>query len=243
MKKLSLAFLTVLALALTFTPMMSAYAKQSPANIKFKGIALGGCSVARTLGGGTDAILIWVGAGSGSMMLNGYAEATSYQKFDDDYFQIHGMAYVTAPEGYVKAAGFIAVSWFENHKLHQLWVAIYSKPTSQGVFQPETDKFVAGLSYGQPLPSLEPMLSYGGIYKVGSNLQYLSGPIAVCASKGLVPGEPMHEIEYIHVALIYDEMYVIHIGWISETVSTSVPGWGTWTIPAATTLVHDVKLL
>jgi hypothetical protein len=246
MKRLSLAMLVVLGLVLALTPLMSAYAElQLPANIKFKGHALGGCFVARTLGGGLDAILIGVGAGSGNMVVNGYAKATSYQKLphSSDYFQIYGEAYFTAPEGYVKAAGSIEVRWFENNERHQLMVSIHSKPTSLGVFQPETDKFLAGTPFTGPLPAEEQMLGYRGIYKIGSNVQHLNGPIGVWASKGLTPGGPMHEIEYIHVVLIYDEMYVIHIVWVSETVSTSIPDWGTWTIPAATILVSDVELL
>jgi hydrogenase/urease accessory protein HupE len=50
MKRLSLAFVVVLGLMLAFTPSMSAYAEvQLPANIKFKGHALGICGVGRTL--------------------------------------------------------------------------------------------------------------------------------------------------------------------------------------------------
>jgi hypothetical protein len=55
---------------------------------------------------------------------------------------------------------------------------------------------------------------------------------------------PEYEIEYIHVALSYgEEYYIIHIGWFSETVSIPIPPEGTLTIPAATILVHDVKLI
>ena len=46
MKKLSLAFLAAWARVLTSTPIMSAYAQvQLPAQIKFKGYALGRCLV------------------------------------------------------------------------------------------------------------------------------------------------------------------------------------------------------
>jgi hypothetical protein len=234
MKKLSLAFLTVLVLALAFTPMMSAHAEVPlPANIKFKGYALGRCGVARTLGWGQDPQLIWYGEGSGSVLLNGYAKATSHQDINDNYFQFYGKAYFTAP-GDVHAIGFIALKWFENHELHQLWVAVYSKPTSQGIFQPETDKFLAGFS---PSGAIEGLLSYSGVYKIGSNAQYLSGLTGIWASTG-------DGTEYIHVVLIYGEplQYVIHIAWFSEAASTPMPG-GTWTIPAAMILVHDVKLL
>jgi len=249
MKRLSLAMLVVLGLVLTFTPMISAYAEvQLPAYIRFKGHALGICGVVRTLGGGPDAIGIGVGEGSGNMVLNGYAKATSYQELPygtDDYFQIYGMAYFTSPEGYVRAAGSLAVRWFENNEMHQLMVSIHSKPTSLGVFQPETDKFLAGVSFTgeEGLPAEEEMLSYGGIYKIGSNVQHLSGPIGVWASKGENPDAPEYGIEYIHVVLIYDEMYVIHIVWVSEPLSIPISPGETWTIPAATILVRDVELL
>jgi len=249
MKRLTLAFLTVLVLVLTFTPMMSANAEvQLPAHIKFKGHALGICGVGRTLGGGLEAIYIGGGLGSGNMVLNGYAKATSYQELphSQDYFQIYGEAYFTAPEGYVRAAGCIAVRWFENNnELHQLMVSIHSKPTSLGVFQPETDKFLAGVSFTgeEGLPAEEEMLSYEGIYKIGSNVQHLSGPIGVWASKGENPGVPDYEIEYIHVALVYGEIYAMHIVWVSEPLSIPNPAGGTSTLPAATLLVHDVELL
>lgn len=247
MKRLSLAMLVVLGLVLTFTPVMSVYAEvQLPAYIRFKGHAVGICSVGRTLGGGPDAIYIGGGVGSGNMVLIGYAKATSYQELPDgtgDYFQIYGNAYFTAPEGYVRAAGCIAVRWFENNKLHQLMVAIHSKPTSLGVFQPETDKFLAGASFTGPLPAEEQLLSYKGIYKIGSNVQHLSGPIVVLATKGENPDAPDYEIEYIHVVLIYDEIYTIHIGWVNEPVSIPTPDGGTYTLPAARLLVSDVRLL
>ena len=183
------------------------------------------------------------GKGSGSMALNGYAKATSYQELPygmAEYFQIYDMAYFTAP-GDVKATGLLAVKWFESNKLHQLWVTIYSVPSSQGVFQPETDKFIAGFS---PSGSLEGLLSYRGIYMIGSNVQYLSGPIGVWASKGEIPGGPAHEIEYIHVVLIYgEEYYAIHIAWLSEAVSMPISPGETLTVPAATILINDVKLL
>jgi hypothetical protein len=241
MRKLNLAFLTVLALTLTFTSTMSVYAEvQLPANISFKGYALGKCGIARTLGAGLNAQLIWYGEGSGSMALNGYAKATSHKEINDDYFQIYGEAYFTAP-GDIHAIGFLALKWFENHELHQLWIAIYSNPTCQGIFQPETDKFLAGFS---PSGAIEGLLSYSGIYKIGSRVQYLSGPIGVWASKGEVLSGSGHEIEYIHVVLIYGEplQYVIHIGWFSEAVSIPMPPAETWTIPATTILVHDVRL-
>ena len=241
MKRCNLAFLTVLILVLTFTPMMSAYAQvQLPANIKFKGHALGTCGVGRTRGGGTDAIYIGGGVGSGNMVVNGYAKATSYQEINNDYFEIYGMAYFTDPGG-VKAAGSIAVRWFENNELHQLMVSIYSKPTSLGVFQPETDKFIAGASFTGPLPDEEQLLGYRGTYKIGSNVRHLSGPIEVCASKG--ESADVSEYEYIHVVLIYDEMYVMHIGWFSEAVSIPDPAGGTFTLPAARILVSAVELL
>jgi hypothetical protein len=235
MKRLSLAMLVVLGLVLTFSPMICAYAQvQLPANISFKGYALGRCGVARTLGGGTDAQLIWYGEGSGSVMLNGYAKATSHREINDDYFQIYGEAYFTAP-GDVHAVGYLTLKWFENHELHQLWIVVCSKRTSQGVFQPKTDKFVAGFS---PSGAIEDMLSYSGIYKIGSRVQYFSGLTEIWASKG-------DGTEYIHVVLIYGEplQYVIHIAWLSEALSTPMPNGETWIIPAATTLVHDVKLL
>jgi hypothetical protein len=249
MKRLSLAFVVVLGLMLAFTPLMSAYAEvQLPANIKFKGHALGICGVGRTLGGGPEAIVIGGGEGSGNMVVNGYAKATSYHELPygtGDYFEIYAGAYFTAPEGYVKAAGSIAVRWFENNELHQLMVSICSKPTSLGVFQPETDKFLAGASFTGPLPYEEQMLGYRGIYKVGSNVQYLSGPIAVWASEGENPDLPDYEIEYIHVVLMYGEplQYVIHIVWVSEPLGIPDPAGGTFTLPAARLLVHDVKLL
>jgi hypothetical protein len=168
------------------------------------------------------------------MALNGYAKATSHQEINDDYFQIYGNAYFTAP-GDVHAIGFFALKWFENQELHQLWVAIYSKPTSQGIFQPETDKFLAGFS---PSGLTEGLLGYSGIYRIGSRVQYLSGPTGIWASEG-------DGTEYIHVVLIYGKplQYVIHIAWFSEAVSFPMPPAETWTVPAATILVSDVKLL
>ncbi len=245
MKKLSLAFLVVLGLMLAFTPLMSAYAEELPAYITFKGYALGRCALwyytfPPTPGEGP----VWYGVASGSMALKGYAKASSYEEINNDVLMIYGMAYFTAP-GDIQAVGFLAVRWFENNKLHQFWIAIYSKPTSQGIFQPETDKFVAGIPptvLGEYPPGFEELLlSYKGIYKIGSNFQYLSGPIAVWATEAENP--PWTGIEIVAVGLFFGD-YVMQIGWFSETVSIS---WGPpgmeLTVPSATMLVREVELL
>ncbi|MCJ7770665.1 hypothetical protein MUP37_03705, partial [Candidatus Bathyarchaeota archaeon] len=150
-----------------------------------------------------------------------------------NYFEIYGEAYFTAP-GDVHAVGCLTSKWCENHELHQLWIVVYSKPTSQGIFQPETDKFLAGYS---PSGATEGLLGYSGIYRIGSRVQYFSGLTGIWASGG-------DGTEYMHVVLVYGEplQYVIHVGWFSEAVSVPMPS-GTWNIPAATILVHDVKLL
>jgi len=240
MKRTSLAFLVVLGLVLALTPMVSVYAVELPAYIKFKGYALGTCFVMY----GDPTIFfetppVWYGNASGSMALGGYAKATSYQEITGvgaGVYNIYGWAYVTGPEGYVKAMGFLSMRWFENNKPHQLWIAIYSKPTSQGVFQPETDNFVAGL---MGLPGYEPWLSYKGIYEIGSNVQYLTGSIAVWATKGVDP--PWTGIEYIPVILQFGD-HIMLIAWSREKVSISLPTFSA-TVPAATILVRNVKLL
>lgn len=245
MKRLTLAFLTVLVLVLTFTPVMSANAEvQLPAHIKFKCHALGSCVVfyGFARGWGQDPPL-WLGSASGSIMLNGHAKATSYEEIPPEgemQSNMYGMAYFTAPGG-VKAGGFLTLKWFENDELHQLWIAIYSKPTTQGVFQPETDKFLAGfMGWTAPSGWEKLQLSYSGIYKIGSNVQYLSGPIGVLASR--IEILPYAGIEYIALSLWFGKpQYILTAYWWSETVNFPVSP--PITIPAATILVRDVKLL
>lgn len=237
-KKLNLASLFFLSVVLALTPMMSAYAEvQLPAYITFKGYALGRCTLYyHTIPPMPGEFPVWYGLASGSIALKGYAKASSYDEINNDVLMIYGMAYFTAPEGYIKTLGFLAVKWVENHELHQLWIAIYSKPTSQGIFQPETDKFVAGI------PGFEELvLSYKGIYKTGSNFQYLSGGIAVWAAKAEQP-HPLTGTEVIVVGLSFGD-YAMMIVWFSETVTIS---WGPGkelTVPAATILLRDVELL
>jgi len=227
-KILLMAFLIVLVL--TFTPMMSVYAEvQLPANIKFKCQSLGACFLLYT----SKPWYLppdWYGDACGNIALGGYAKATSY---DPSYF---GGAYVTAP-GDICVAGFIAVKWFENRELHQLSIAIYSKPTSQGAFGPETDEFVAGIP-SEPAPGWEePLLSFKGIYKIGSNFQYVSGSIMVGSSLFYGP-------ESIIVYLWFGD-WNMNLGWMSESIQVQ-SSWDPdlWmTIPAAKIIVHDVKLL
>ena len=237
MQRTSLAFLVVLVSVLTFTPMVSANAEvQVPADITFKGYALGKCALMyHTIPPEPGELPVWYGLASGSIALKGYAKATFYQEINNDVLLIYGMAYFTAP-GDIQAVGFLSVRWFENNKLHQLWIAIYSKPTSQGIFQSETDKFVAGVPGFE-----EPVLSYKGLYTIGSNFQYLSGGIVVWAAKAEQP-HPLTGTEVIVVGLQLGD-YAMQIVWFSETVSIS---WGpdaTLIVPAAAMLVRDVELL
>jgi hypothetical protein len=245
MKKLKLAILVALGLMLAFTPLVPAYAQvQLPADVKFKGYVLGRCHLVYyefppIPGHGP----VWYGVASGSMVLDGYAQGSSYEEINNDVLMIYGMAYFTDP-GDIQVVGFIAVRWFENRELHQLWIVIYSKPTSQGIFQPETDKFVAGIPptvLGDYPPGFEELLlSYKAIYKIGSNFQYLSGPITVLAGRAENP--PWTGIEIVEVGLFFGD-YAMMIIWFSETVSIS---WGPGmdlTVPPATILVRDVKLL
>jgi hypothetical protein len=223
---------------------MSAYAEELPAYITFKGYALGKCHLMYTTFPPVPGELpVWYGVASGSMALKGYAKASSYEEINNDVLAIYGSAYFTEL-GDIQTVGFLSVRWFENNQLHQLWIAIYSKPTSQGIFQPETDKFVAGIpptELGVYPPGFEKLLlSYKGIYKIGSNSQYLSGPIVVSATEAEKP--PLTGIEFVEVGLFFGE-YAMMIGWFSETVTIS---WGPGTeltVPAARTLVRDVELL
>lgn len=245
MKRLSLAFLVVLGLMLAFTPLMSAYAEVLlPAYITFKGYALGKCHLMYTTIPPTPGALpVWYGVASGSMAIKGYAKASSYEEINNDVLAIYGTAYFTEP-GDIQTVGFLSVRWFENNELHQLWIVIYSKPTSQGIFQPETDKFVAGIPptvlWECPPGFEELMLGYKGIYKIGSNFQYLSGPISVSATKAEQP--PLTGTEVMGVELFFGG-YAMMIGWFSETVSISWGPGATITIPAATILVRDVEPL
>lgn len=245
MKRLSLAFLVVLSLVLAFTPLMSAYAEvQLPAYIKFKGYALGSCAVwygDRATWGQIPPL--WYGLASGSIGLDGYAKATSYDqippKFEGGLANMYGKAYFAAP-GDVKALGFLTLKWLENGELHQLWIAMYSKPTTQGIFQPKTDKFIAGYQPPDDPGALgweNPMLGYRGIYKVGSNLQYLNGPITVLASE--VENPPSKGIETILIVLHFGD-YIMTLAWYSETITFPFPN--PVTIPAAR-IVRDVELL
>jgi len=84
------------------------------------------------------------------------------------------------------------------------------------------------------------LLSYKGIYKIGSNFQYLSGPIVVWAGRAGNP--PWTGIEVVEIGLFFGD-YAMMMGWFSETVSIS---WGPGmdiTVPPATILVRDVELL
>ena len=245
MKRFSLAFLVVLGLVLGLNPVMSAQAEELPAYITFKGYALGRCSLMyHTIPPMPGELPVWYGLASGSIALKGFAKASSYEEINNDVLQIYGMAYFTAP-GDVKAIGFLAVRWFEDHGLHQLWIAIYSKPTTQGILQPETDKFVAGIPptlLGEYPPGFEDLLlSYKGIYKIGSDFQYLSGLITVWASKA----EQLHPLtgtEFIAVGLAFGD-YAMQTVWFSETVSISWGPGADLTVPAATMLVRDVQSL
>lgn len=243
MKRAVLVLLAVLIFTLSLNSVMTAYAEvQLPAYIKFEGFALGACGVFRTFGGGTNAIPVGFGVGSGSVTVNGFSKASSYQTLWygwDEYFQIYGMAYITAP-GDIKTIGFLTVKWFEGCELHQLTVAIYSLANSQGVFQPETDKFLAGFSSSG---TTEGLLGYRGVYRVGSNVRCMSGPIGVWVSKGEIPSGPKHEVDYIHVVLIYDEAYVIHIAWVDELVNTQNPITGDTVTVSAAKIFANVKLL
>jgi hypothetical protein len=239
LKKLSLAFLTVLVLALTFTSMMPAYAKdQLPASIAFRGYALGKCGImrgpARMFPGWEPPD--WIGLASGSISINGYARATSYEKVPIDY-EIHasmyGMAYFADP-GKAYPIGFLNLIWYENDELHQLCVLIYPATTNKGIFQPETDKFVVGVNL--PVLTEKPAPSYRGIYKVGRDIQYIQGPMGAVVSRGEI--SPFMGIEFIQVGLQFGD-YGIMAMWFSQTFE--IPDWGT--VPAATMLVRDVRLL
>jgi hypothetical protein len=245
MKRLTLAFLGILGLMLASTSMMYAYADvQLPANMKFKCHALGSCFVLYGFakGWGQDPPL-WVGSASGSIELSGHAEAAYYEDLPPEWEAVsnmYGSAYFTASGG-VKARGFLFLKWFENDELHQLVVAIYSKPLSQGVFQPETDKFLAG-SPSTPSGWEELMHGYSGVYKIGSHVQYLSGPIAILASR--IENSPYAGLEYIVFSLWFgkgESQYILTAYWYSETVN--IPVDPPITIPAAKILVRDVKLL
>jgi len=233
MKRLSMAFLVVLGSVLALTPVMSAYAVKLPAYVKFKGYALGTCGLWYGRLEEYPYTPVWAGLASGSMALNGYAEATSYEAIDDDILSIYGMAYFTAPEGDVKALGFLAVTWFENSELHQLWITIYSKPTSQGIFQPKTDKFILGIPVPPLGGTIDSFLSYSGIYTIGSNTQYLNGWAMVWATKGANPDLPLYGVEWTAVSLKFGD-YIMQIMWVSEPYLT---------LPAATMFVRDVELL
>jgi len=242
-KRLSLASLVVLGSVLTLTPVTSAYAVKLPAYITFKGYALGSCHLMYHIPEPGE-LPVWYGVASGSMAIKGYAKASSYQEINNDALMIYGRAYFTAP-GDIETVGFLAVRWFENNELHQLWIAIYSKPTSQGIFQPKTDKFFAGIPptlLGEDPPGSEDLvLSYEGIYQIGSNSQYLSGSAIVWATKAEEP-HPLAGTEVLEVGLSFGD-YAMMIWWFSETVSISWGPGATITIPAATILVHDVELL
>jgi hypothetical protein len=239
MKRLSLASLTVLVLVLTFTPIMSAHAEvQLPAYIKFKGCALGKCGImrgpARMFPGWEPPD--WIGLASGSIFVKGYAKAISYEQVPTDY-EIHasmyGMAYF-ADSGDAYPVGFLNLIWYENDEPHQLCVIIYPAMTNKGIFQPETDKFVVGVSL--PVLTGKPTPSYRGIYKVGSGIQRISGPMAVIVSRGEIP--PYEGIEFIQVALQFGDCGIMAT-WFSQTFE--FPGWGT--VPAATMLAREVGLL
>jgi len=232
-KRPSMAFLVVLGLALALNPVMSAYAVKLPAYIKFEGYALGTCFVMYGHLEVYPYTPVWVSLASGSMGLGGYTKATSYEAIDDDMLSIYGMAYFTAPEGYVKALGFLAVTWFENSEPHQLWITIYSKLTSQGIFQPKTDKFILGIPTTPLGGNIDSFLSYSGIYTIGSNSQYLNGWAMVWATKGANPALPLYGVEWTAVFLKFGD-YIMQIMWVSEPYLT---------LPAATILVRDVKLL
>ena len=241
MKRAVLVTLAVLVFVLALNPVMAAYAKvQLPANIKFKGYALGSCLVLYGFANAWPQDPLWLGSALGSIELDGYAKATSYEQVPPAWEiqgNIYGMAYFTDPGG-VKAIGFLALKWSENHELHQLAVVIYSKSTTQGVFQPNTDKFHAGFMGWTSSSGWEkPLLSYKGIYKTGSNVQYLSGPIAVLASR--LENPPYTGIEYIALSLWFGApQYILTAYWWSE----NAPVTPQITIPAAT-IVRDVKLL
>lgn len=241
MKRTSLVFLVVSVSVLALTPLMSAHADvQLPAYIKFRGYAVGTCLVVRGIGFYAMLHPEWYGNASGSIALEGYAKATSYNYYEANGYgpQIEGWAYSTAPDGHVKAVGFLSVRWFENNELHQLLIAIYSKPTSQGIFQPETDTFIAGLPWGPGLPPPgweEPLLGLRGIYKVGPNFQFISGSIGVFSLAAF-------EARAISVGLWFGDNHMM-ILWVSELVEAPASWGGTVTIPAATILWSKVELL
>ena len=231
------AVLIVLVSALAFNQVVYANTEVPlPAYIKFKGYTLGKCFVmyGDTIDWATPPD--WYGTASGSMTLEGYAKTTDYifiEGVGAGIYNIYGWTYFAAP-GDVKATGFLTLKWFENNELHQLWLAIYSKSTSQGIFQPKTDKFVAGF-----LNDMESFLNYKGIYKIGSTAQYLSGSIAIWATKGIY--SPWTGIEYTAAMLQFGD-HIMVISWGGKEVSVSMPYFSA-TVPAATVLVRDVKLL
>jgi hypothetical protein len=239
MKRFTLASLTALILMLTFAPVMSANAEvQLPAYIKFKGYSLGKCGImrgpARMFPGWEPPD--WIGLASGSIFVKGHAKGTSYEQVPIDYEihgSIYGMAYF-ADSGDAYSVGFLNLIWYENDELHQLCVILYPAITNKGIFQPETDKFVVGANL--PVITGKPTPSYRGIYKVGSSIQYISGPMAVVASRGEIP--PYEGIEFIQVALQFGDCGIMAI-WFSQTFE--LPGWGY--VPAATMLVREVGLL
>jgi hypothetical protein len=239
MKRLSLAFLVAFSLLLALTPIMSAKAEvELPAHIKFKGYALGKCGImrgpARMFPGWEPPD--WIGLASGSISVKGYTKATSYEQVPIDY-EIHGsmygMAYF-ADSGDAYPVGFLNLIWYENDELHQLCVIIYPASTNKGIFQPETDKFVVGVNL--PVLTSKPTPSYRGIYKVGSDIQYISGPMGAVISRGEIT--PFIGIEFIQVGLQFGD-YGIMAMWFSQTFE--LPGWGT--VPAATMLAREVGLL
>lgn len=239
MKRAVLVLLAVLVFVLALNPVMAAYAEvQLPAYIKFKGYALGKCVImrgpARMFPGWEPPE--WIGLASGSISVKGYAKATSYEQVPIDYEMhgsIYGMAYFADP-GDAYPLGFLNLIWYENDELHQLFAIIYPGTTNKGIFQPETDKFVVGVNLPVLTGELTP--SYRGIYKVGSDIQYINGPMGAGVSRGEI--SPFTGIGFIQVGLQFGDRGIIAM-WFSETFE--LPGWGT--VPAATILMRDVELL
>jgi len=89
------------------------------------------------------------------------------------------------------------------------------------------------------LPGWEPLLSFKGIYRVGSNFQYTSGSIVVITTRGVNP--PWTGIDYIGVLLWFGD-YLMAVSWCSETASILFLTFST-TTSAAIMLVREVELL
>jgi len=237
MKRLSLGFLVVLGLLLTLTPVISAYAKvQLPAYIKFEGYASGACFLmygyqpTDPKDWPVQPPPIWCGLAHGSITLEGYAKATAYEE---------SWGYI-AEAGNVKALGSMAVKWSEADGLHQLWIIIYSNPETRGVLGPSKKEGGFFIGFAPPPGSITDMLGYTGVYMTGEKVQCTSGEIWVCA--GIWPHTDPHP-EFVQVYLRSGDSAML-LMWVGETTSVYInwPPW-TFTLPAAETIVRNVKLL